>query len=203
MKPTTTFTWFFVEYPGISIVSSSLSPMKSQECVVCSFLFTFGNTETTPGISANTKCSIIQTLSQNIPPIKKNVIYIDLSKINNSMNKPNKWIVLKTNLRFEKPVHHSTWLQNLENHVYNYTHVKPLLLQYWSKTIQTVNHKSKKSKIPKHIWKFSIKGKIPRIKNTSINENGFIRSGKLYNTWRIIFLDVTRDADINHHQRQT
>lgn len=39
MKPTMTFTWFLVEYPGISMVSSPTRPMKSQECVVCSFLF--------------------------------------------------------------------------------------------------------------------------------------------------------------------
>lgn len=46
-----TFTWFLVEYPGISIVSSPLSPIKSHECVVCKALLLLGNTDTTPGIS--------------------------------------------------------------------------------------------------------------------------------------------------------
>lgn len=51
MKPTIILTWFLVENPGISIDSSPIRPMKSHEWVVCSLLFIFGNTETTPGIS--------------------------------------------------------------------------------------------------------------------------------------------------------
>ena len=57
-----TLTWFLVECPGISMVSSPSSPMKSHERVVCNFLFKLGNTETTPGISVQKNQNVVVNL---------------------------------------------------------------------------------------------------------------------------------------------
>jgi hypothetical protein len=51
MNPIMTFSWFLVDNPGISASALVDKPMKSHERVVWRFLFLFGNTETTPGIS--------------------------------------------------------------------------------------------------------------------------------------------------------
>ena len=67
MNPTMTFSWFLVENPGISHSALVDKPMKSHEWVVCSLLFVFGNTETTPGISAEMNIRLSISASQPSP----------------------------------------------------------------------------------------------------------------------------------------